>query len=215
MNRMEMKDALEGDPEEIVYTKKEMEARAIARRIKELTDPYTGLLLYDSKAKAYRPAAYSDMVILLRSMTGWSEVFVNTLMQEGIPAYADTGTGYFQTVEIMTLLNVLRIIDNPRQDIPLVGVLYSPIVGLSTTQLTFAEHSSSMYKAVISYVNEGDNEELRTKLERFLSQLETFRAKVHYTPIHELLQDILDQTGYHYYALAMPGGNEGKRILIC
>lgn len=213
MNRMEMKDALEGDSEEIVYTKKEMEARAIARRIKELTDPDTGLLLYDSKAKAYRPAAYSDMVILLRSMTGWSEVFVNTLMQEGIPAYADTGTGYFQTVEIMTLLNVLRIIDNPRQDIPLVGVLYSPIVGLSTTQLALiraAEHSSSMYKAVISYVNEGDNEELRTKLERFLSQLETFRAKVHYTPIHELLQDILDQTGYHYYALAMPGGERRK-----
>lgn len=213
LNETDMQQAMEEDPEEKVYTKKEMEARAIAKRIKELTDPDTGLLLYDSKAKTHRPAAYRDMVILLRSMTGWSEVFVNTLMQEGIPAYADTGTGYFQTVEIMTLLNVLRIIDNPRQDIPLVGVLYSPIVGLTTTQLALiraADPNNGMYTAVIAYAKEGNNEELRIQLDRFLTQLESFRAKVNHTPIHELLQDILDQTGYYYYVMAMPGGERRK-----
>jgi len=213
ISESEMQQSMEEDTEEKVYTKKEMEARAIARRIKELTNPETGLMLYDSKTKTYRRAAYRDMVILLRSMSGWSEVFVNTLMQEGIPAYADTGTGYFQTVEIMTLLNVLRIIDNPRQDIPLVGVLYSPIVGLTTTQLALiraADPNNSMYTAVTSYVKEGSNEELRSQLDRFLTQLAAFRNKVNHTPIHELLQDILEQTGYYYYVLAMPGGERRK-----
>ena len=201
------------DPEDIVYTKKEMEARVIAKRIRELTDPDTGLLLYDTKNQTHRPAEYRDIVILLRSMTGWSEVFVNTLMQEGIPAYADTGTGYFQTLEITTILNVLRIIDNPRQDIPLAGVLYSPIVGLTSTQLALiraADQNNSMYTAVCSYSREGGDEEIRLRLERFLDQLEDYRAMVAYTPIHELLQEILEQTGYYYYVMAMPGGERRK-----
>ncbi|MBE5966829.1 MAG: helicase-exonuclease AddAB subunit AddA [Lachnospiraceae bacterium] len=201
------------DPEDLVYTKKEIEARVIAGRIKELTHPDTGLLLYDTKKKIHRPAEYRDIVILLRSMTGWSEVFVNTLMQEGIPAYADTGTGYFQTLEITTILNVLRIIDNPRQDIPLAGVLYSPIVGLTTTQLALmraADPNSSMYTSVLSYAREGSDEKIRLRLERFLEQLEKFRSMVAYTPIHELLQEVLEQTGYYYYVMAMPGGERRK-----
>ena len=94
-------------------------------------------------------------------MTGWSDVYVNTLMQEGIPAYADTGTGYFQTSEIMTLLNMLRIIDNPRQDIPFAGVLYSPIGGFSSdelAQIRLMDKSSTMYSAALAYANEGSNE---------------------------------------------------------
>ena len=96
----------ESDEDEIQYTKKELEARAVAKRIKEIIDPDKGLLLIDKDEEGniiHRPAKLKDIVILLRTMTGWADVFVNTLMQEGIPAYADTGTGYFQTSEIMTL----------------------------------------------------------------------------------------------------------------
>lgn len=203
----------EEGPEESVYTKKEIEARVIARKIKELTDPANGMLVFDKKANGHRPAAYSDIVILLRSMSNWSEVFVNTLMQEGISAYADTGTGYFQTLEIRTVLNMLRIIDNPRQDIPLVGVLYSPIVGLSTTQLSMiraAAQNVSMYSALISYTEEGNNEELREKVVKFIDTLESFRSMVNHKPIHELIQTVLDQTGYYYYVCAMLGGDRRK-----
>ncbi len=202
----------EEDSEEAVYTRKELEARSIAARIKELTDPEQGLLLFDRDTMAHRPAAYRDIVILLRSMSGWSEVFVNTLMQEGIPAYADTGSGYFQTVEIMTLLNMLRIIDNPRQDIPFVGVLYSPIVGLTTTELAgirIKGRSKDMYQAAYAYMEEGTGE-LKDKLERFLELLAEFRDKVKYTPIHELIEEVLEKTGYYYYVLAMPGGDRRK-----
>lgn len=228
----------EPDEEEAVYTKRELEARAIARKIKEITDPEKGLMVFDQKNRCHRPARLRDIVILLRSMTGWSDVFVNTLMQEGIPAYADTGTGYFQTLEITSILNMLRIIDNPRQDIPLAGVLYSPMAGLTTTELAFirASHRNvSMYTALLQYAEEmsgetaesmhgealqkeaGDREgheteqhekPLREKIINFLKQLEEFRSLVNHTPIHELIQVVLDRTGYYYYASAMPGGEQ-------
>lgn len=201
------------DPEEAQYTKRELEARAIARKIRELTDPDTGMLVYDKELKANRPATKKDIVILLRSMSGWSEVFVNTLMAEGISAYADTGTGYFQTLEIMTLLNVLRIIDNPRQDIPLTGVLYSPIVGLTSTELAIiraAHRGVSMYSAVTLYAKEAEAGDLKEKLVNFLETLGEFRAMVNHKPIHELIQLVLDRTGYHYIVMAMPGGERRK-----
>ena len=200
------------DLEEEVYTKRELEARAIAKKIKELVDPERGMLVYQ-KDQTYRPATYGDVVILLRSMSGWSEVFVNTLMQEGIPAYADTSTGYFQTIEITTILNFLRIIDNPRQDIPLVGVLYSAMVGVSSTELALiraGKRNESMYSAVLTYALEGGCEELKLKLCNFLEQLQEFRQLVNHTPIHELILTVLDRTGYYYYASAMPAGERRK-----
>jgi ATP-dependent helicase/nuclease subunit A len=203
----------EESPGEAAYTKRELEARAIADKIKELTDPEHGMLIMDKASKGMRPAAYRDIVILLRSMANWSEVFVNTLMQEGIPAYADTGTGYFQTLEVMTLLNMLRIIDNPRQDIPLAGVLYSPMAGLSTTQLAMlraADRNACMYSAMISYMEEGSDIELREKLVQFNNQLEAYRSMVNHRPIHEIIQLVLDRTGYYYYAGAMPGGERRR-----
>ncbi|MDF2905585.1 MAG: hypothetical protein K0R34_906 [Herbinix sp.] len=214
--------------EEAVYTKKELEARAIAKRIRELTNPDSGMLVFDQKAGQHRPANYKDIVILLRSMTGWSEVFVNTLMQEGIPAYADTGTGYFQTIEIMTILNMLRIIDNPRQDIPLVGVLYSPMVGLTSTELAFiraTNRNTSMYSSLLTYVSTKGSMDLqetkddinkilenesRLKVEKFLQQLDYFRSLINHKTIHEVIQIVLDTTGYYYYASAMPGGEQRK-----
>ena len=202
----------EEDAEEAVYSRKELEARTLAVRIRELTDPEKGLRLFDQSNLSYRPAAYKDIVILLRSMSGWSEVFVNTLMQEGIPAYADTGSGYFQTVEIMTVLNMLRIIDNPRQDIPFVGVLYSPMVGLTTTELAQIRvhgRNKDMYQAALNYAEEGSTE-LRDKLEGFLKLLQDLREMVKFTPIHELILEVLERTGYRYYVLAMPGGDRRK-----
>lgn len=204
------------EEEEIQYSKKELEARAIAKRIKELIDPKKGLLILDRDEDGnyiHRPVKLMDIVILLRTMTGWSDVFVNTLIQEGIPAYADTGTGYFQTVEVMTILNMLRIIDNPRQDIPFTGVLYSKLGGISTEELThirLIERNKTMYRACLIYAQEGSNEELRGKVKGFLDMLHSLRNMIKYTPIHELIQEILDMTGYAYYVMAMPRGDRRK-----
>jgi len=204
---------LYNEDDEIEYSKKELEARAAANRIKELINPDNGLLLFDRETLTHRPAQLKDIVILLRTMAGWSDVYVNTLMQEGIPAYADTGTGYFQTVEIMTVLNMLKIMDNPRQDIAFTGVLYSKLVGLTTDELAYIrlmDRTLTMYEASLVYVNEGNNEELKNKLKDFLDKLHTLRDKMIYTPIHELIQEVLDMTGYAYYVMAMPGGDRRK-----
>ena len=130
------------DEEELDYTSRELEAKMAAQKIRELVDGRRGLSVWDKSGGpegkgAYRRAQYGDIVILLRSMAGWSEVFVNVLMNEGIPAYAQTTSGYFDTVEAETMLSLLAVVDNPMQDIPLAAVLRSPIVGMTDEEMAW------------------------------------------------------------------------------
>ena len=95
------------DEDAMDYTARELEARMTARRIRELVSSDKGLLVWDKEKEAYRRARLGDIVILLRSMAGWSEVFVNVLMNEGISASAQTRTGYFNTVEVeLSLIHI-------------------------------------------------------------------------------------------------------------
>ena len=99
---------------------RELEARAIAARIKQLVGAHP---VFDKKSGAYRPAKYSDIVILTRSLKGWTDVFTEVLNREGIPTFTGSKEGYFETREIRLLLDYLRVLDNPRQDLPLAAVL--------------------------------------------------------------------------------------------
>lgn len=142
------------DKEQEEYTARELEARAIGIRIKELIQPDTGLKVWNKEKKCYETARYRDIVILLRTMSGWSQTFADTLMSMGIPAFSDTQSGYFSTIEIRTILNMLRVIDNPRQDIPLTAVLHSKMVGLTSTDLAIirgVKDDCDMYDAVKHY----------------------------------------------------------------
>lgn len=114
-----------------------LEARAIASRIRRMTGdegepPY---LVYDKDQKRMRPVTYRDMVILLRATQAWAPLMLEELRREGIPAYAEFSTGYFTATEVEIVLSLLRVIDNPQQDIPLAAVLRSPIVGLQEEEL--------------------------------------------------------------------------------
>ncbi|GAE04185.1 ATP-dependent nuclease, subunit A [Paenibacillus sp. JCM 10914] len=114
----------------------QLEARAIASRIREMTgENEKPLLIYDKALKTMRPAVYGDMVILLRSAAVWSPLIMEELRQEGIPAYGEQNKGYFQAIEVEIMLSLLQVIDNPRQDIPLASVLRSPIIGLSENEM--------------------------------------------------------------------------------
>ena len=90
--------------------------------------------IFDKNLKEYRELQYRDIVILLRTTKNWSEVFMEELREMGIPAFADTGTGFFKTSEVQVVLSLLQVIDNPLQDI-LLAVLRSPIVGFTTGEL--------------------------------------------------------------------------------
>lgn len=193
---------------EIEETNRELEARAVARRIKELVGTH---LVFDKKKDTYRPARYSDIVILTRSLKGWTDVFLEILMREGIPAYSGSKQGYFETREIRTMLDYLRVLDNPRQDISLVAVLISNFGDVSNEELAEIKSSTNgktFYERVCEYILHGENVELQNRLQMFLSQLEAFRRKVPYTAIHELLWDIIEETGYGDYVASMPGGEQ-------
>lgn len=125
------------DDEAKEFTSREIEVKMAVQEIQNLTDPEKGLLIWDKDEGKYRRARYGDIVILLRSLSGWAEIFVNGLMNEGIPAYAQSQAGYFQTTEVETILSLLAVIDNPIQDIPLAAVMHSPIIGMTDEELAW------------------------------------------------------------------------------
>ena len=202
-----------GNEFELSDNNKQLEVRVIAKRIKELlrtakvTDKASGQL---------RPAEYRDIVILMRSVKGWADVVSSILAEEGIPAYIGSTEGYFGTYEISVLLDYLQLLDNQRQDLPLAAVLASPFVGLNPQQLAeirLAAKEGFFYKAAEGLAHRAGEEEekeekdsLAYKLRAFYLQLTHFREMVPYTAIHELLQKIIEETGFSLYVAAMPGG---------
>ena len=195
-------------PESKANERIEIEAEAIARRIKELMGNHT---IFDKKLDGYRPIQYGDIVILTRSAKGWTDVFTKILSQAGIPTYACSREGYFEAQEIQVALNYLQILDNPRQDIPFTAPLTSMFAGVSSEELAVIRSSSdakSMYDCVCSYAENGDKLELKEKLCSFLMTFENFRNRVPYTAIHVLLWQILEETGYLDYVSALPGGEQ-------
>ena len=137
-----------------------------------------------------RPVRYGDIVILLRTMSGWSETFVRVLQEEGIPACAQSREGYFQTVEVETLLAYLRILDNPTQEIPLAASMHGLLGGFTSTELAqirAGEDHPGFYDACRAYAENGEQEELRQKLQRFFVQMENYRQRATYTSVHDLL----------------------------
>ena len=117
------------------YNTREWEAAMIAGEIRRMTDPEHGTQVWDPELSAYRTAQYRDITILLRTISGWAEDFVTVLAANGVPAAAESGSGYFSAQEVQTVVNLLQIISNPIQDIPLAGVLHSPIGGFNSEEL--------------------------------------------------------------------------------
>lgn len=198
------------------YSARELEAKAIAVRIKELINEDSGLKIMDKKTKEYRSVQYRDIVILLRTMAGWAETFTAILMAEGIATHTGSQTGYFSAIEVMTLLNLLRIIDNPLQDIPFAAVLSSPIVSVTGEELALIKglyQEQSLFEGCRQYSLDGTTPKLKNKLMSFFEQIERFRKLAVYTPIHELIWIILDETNYARFVAAMPAGEQRKANL--
>lgn len=207
-------------PGEDGMEEKEREAMAVAGRIRELVGR---LPVVDSETKQLRSARYSDMVILLRSPSGWDETFKKVLETCGIPVYISSRTGYFAATEVQTVLNFLRVLNNPLQDIPLFGVLKSPAAGFSDREIALIrakKEKGRLYESLCACAQEGqeagkktEEAELCAKAQAFLTLLERFRNYAVYLPIHELIREFLEQTGYLYTASALPGGEQRRANL--
>lgn len=194
--------------EDEVLNARELEARAIGSRIREMIGKE---LVWDKKEQRYRPVKYQDCVILLRTMSGWADVFAQTLASMGIPAYSTSKTGYFSAQEIQTVLNYLRICDNECQEIPFAAVLMSTFAGCTAEELAKLKcfcKEEPIYNCAKIYCEQGEDEELRKKLSRFYELFNEIREKLTYTPIHELIWYLVEKSGYGDYAAALPGGEQ-------
>ena len=201
------------EPDDESLDSVELEAKLAAVRIRELTDPEHGMDIYDGALGDYRKAGYKDIVILLRTVTGWAEKFVDVLASENIPSTAEMSAGFFDTLEIRTMLQFLAIVDNPGQDIPLAAVLCSPIAGISSEEMALIRSKyseGSLFGACMACSEETPG---AAKLKKFLAMFHDIRRASVYLELHELIRYIYDRTGYYDYVQALPGGERRKANL--
>ena len=188
-------------------SEREAEARAVAGRIRELMEKHR----VSNPDGSLRRIRYADIVILLRTNKGWDEVFKRILEEEGIPAYIASKTGYYAASEVVDLLQLCRVLDNPRQDIPLFGMLKSVFGGFTEEEIALlrAGHKGmTLYEALVAC--EVEDAALRQRVQSFLDMLDRYRGYTVYMPIRELLECIVEEHDYLNYVTALPAGNKRR-----
>ncbi|MEG2018317.1 MAG: 3'-5' exonuclease, partial [Clostridium sp.] len=199
----------------------QIEARFVAKRIVELMEANgeNSLKVYDKHIDEYRRATYKDIVILLRSSNKLSPIFIEEFKRVGIPLFSEGGGGYFDTLEVKTIISTLEIIDNPIQDIPLIAVLRSPIGAFTTEELTdirISNKNVDFYHAMTGLLKDNEdfnNTALKLKIKAFLDKINNWRLESRYTPINQLIWEIIMDTGYYGYVGALPGGEQRQANL--
>ena len=191
-----------------------LEARMIATRIHEMIDGEDPMMVTGKDEEGnmiLRKAKYSDIVILLRSMKTNAEVIQKELMNAGIPAFANNQKGYFDTVEIRTLLSLLSVVDNIYMDIDLAAVLRSPMIGMSEEELGRLKvdgEKDSLYECLC------ETKDKMEKSKKALELLELLRDAKTYLPLTQLIWLALEKSGYYHYAGAMPQGKKRQGNIL-
>lgn len=197
----------------------EKEAHFIANRIREMMG-LTGkppVHVWDKNLKAYRKISFKDIIILLRSTQNKANTFLEVFQQYNIPAYAEVSTGYFQATEVGVVLSLLKIIDNPIQDIHLAAVLRSPLVGLDSSELAEIRAytpKGPFWDSVFTYAHEKPREGLGNRLDLFIKKLNKWRILARRGPLSHLIWQIYQETGFLDYVGAMPGGKQRRANLL-
>lgn len=214
--RGEQKESLDEQEEELGEQEELEELRHIELEAKMVANIIADLLsgkgnpreVFDKGLKGYRKVEPRDIVILLRSIQDKANIFEEALLLKGIDAYAETASNFFKATEIETFISLLKIIDNPRQDIPLITVLRSPIVGLDMDELVairLCEEEKSFFSALQTYREKGKASE---KLQAFWDMLETYRSYSPHFTVEELISKLLVETGYYRYVSILPAGSK-------
>ena len=185
----------------------ELEARFVANKIKELID--SKFQIWDRKKEEYRDITYKDIVILLRSTSSTAPVYEQELLNLEIPVFSDSSQEYLDSIEIQTIMSLLKIIDNPMQDIPLVSVLRSYIGKFTDNELvkmrltdSYDNFYTCMQKAIIDV-----DDKLKEKIQNFFDNLDKWRKEEEYLALDELIWKIYSDTGYYNYVGLMPNGD--------
>ena len=182
-----------------------LEARFVAKRIKDLLQ--SDYQVYDRK-KGYRHIEPKDIVILLRATSTLAPIYEKELSDYDVPVFSYSSTSYLESVEIETVLSILKLINNPMQDIPLVVVLRSSIGQMTDNELIIirlTDRNCNFYEALIK-TRISCEEPLKSKIEAILEKLEKWREQSEYLPLDELIWQIYLDTGYYHYVGLLPNG---------
>ncbi len=184
----------------------EIEAKFVAKKIKELVK--SKYQVYDLKEQKYRDIKYRDIAILLRSTKTKAPIFEKELIEKDIPVYSDMSAEYIDSMEIQTILSLLKIIDNPMQDIPLVTVMRSSIGKFTDNELVeirLADQHADFYTTLLK-AKMSASTELKEKIERFLDSLDRWKEEQEYLSLDELIWKIYEDTGFLNYMGVLPNG---------
>ena len=203
---VEREEAEETQVEEERIENVELEARFVANKIKQLLEEK--FQVWDRKKNTYRDIEYKDIVVLLRSTSNAAPIYEQEILALEMPVFSDTSQEYLESIEIQTIMSLLKIIDNPIQDIPLVTVLRSSIGKFTDDELVeirlsdqYDNFYTCMQKALIDV-----RKELKEKIEKFLSNLEKWREEQEYLSLDELIWKIYLDTGFYNYVGLMTNG---------
>ncbi|WP_449539395.1 helicase-exonuclease AddAB subunit AddA [Ferdinandcohnia sp. Marseille-Q9671] len=192
----------------------QLEARAMAKQIKEMIS--SQFQVYDRKQDRMRSVTYRDIVILMRSMP-WAPQIMEEFKQQGIPVYADLSTGYFDATEVAIMMSLLKVIDNPYQDIPLASVLRSPIVGLEAEELAKIrsfEKNSPYFEALKVFLKEASSDdETHQKVVEFHQKLDNWRTRARTGSLSDLIWQLYRETYFYDFVGGMPGGKQRQANL--
>ncbi|MDQ0162373.1 helicase-exonuclease AddAB subunit AddA [Aeribacillus alveayuensis] len=193
----------------------QLEGRLMAKKIKQLIQQQ--FPVYDRKLNRTRPITYRDIVILLRAMS-WAPQIMEEFKKQGIPVYADLRSGYFEATEVSIMMSLLKVIDNPFQDIPLASVLRSPVVGLTANELAIIrlyKKKGAYYEALKIFLQQAqkEDEHVYEKVKPFYEDLRKWRDLARKGPVSHLIWQLYRDTRFFDFVGGMPGGKQRQANL--
>ena len=207
-------EEIEEDNSSELLEKTEIEAKFVANRIQELIK--SKYQVYDRKT-GYRDITYKDIVILLRATSNTANVFEKELLNLNIPVFSDQAENYLESLEIRTITSLLKIIDNPYRDIPLVTVMRSIIGDFTDNELIeirLTQNEGYFYNSLKeAKTSPKIDSKLKEKVTNFLDKLNKWREEERYLPLNEFIQKIYEETDYYNYVRLMPNGQVRKANL--
>jgi ATP-dependent helicase/nuclease subunit A len=188
------------------------EAELAARIIQETV----GQPFFDTKLGRGRAYEYRDIALLLRDAKTDAEIICKVLESRGIPAVTDRGEGYFETIEIDTFLGLLRVVDNLRQDVPLVAAMYSVVFSFELSDLAairIVKKEGCFYSAFLAYAESGPQEALREKCRQMTARIARWRREERFMRLDEFLWKLMRESGYYDYAGSLVRGEQRQANL--
>ncbi len=195
--QLENQDDIDNEAEDAI-SDIEIESTLVAKRIREFVD--NKFQIYDTKKKEYRNCTYKDIVILLRTVEGKSDIVSKVLSKFNIPCFADSKTGFYKSEEITLITSFLKILDNPFDDISLVSVMYS-IIGKfdldDMAKIRYKNSTKSVIESLKDAIDKLEEDKLKNKIILFLELLDRFKRYLKTYKISELLLKLYNETGIY------------------